>query len=208
MEKKVKTQKEPTRRQKEVLDFIREFKKEKGFPPVTREIAAHFKFSVKAAYDHIQALEKKGILTSTPGQSRTLELASNYEDEKVTEIPLLGNIAAGVPLDAEENVERLISVPTAILKSNKDYFALRVQGESMIEAGILDGDIAIIQRQVTANKKDTVAARVNGEGVTLKVFYPEPNRIKLEPRNSEMSPIFSQDVEVLGKLHMIFRSYA
>ncbi len=199
--------KELTKRQEEILTFIREFKEDKGYPPVNREIAAHFKISVKAAHDHIKALQKKGKITLVKGRSRTLECTQDNTYEKTRDIPLLGEVAAGIPIQAEENYNGSITVPSNLLGVGKEFFALRVEGESMIEAGILDGDIAIIQSQTTANNGDTVVARVDDGSVTLKEFYKEPNRIKLKPRNSALSDIYAKDVNILGKLHMIFRTY-
>ncbi len=199
--------KELTKRQSEILGFIREFKATNGYPPVNREVAAHFSISVKAAFDHLKALERKGMVTSAKGRSRTIECVSSDADEQFRKVPLLGQVAAGIPIDAEENRDSMITVPNTLLKANKEYFALKVDGESMVEAGIMDGDIAIVQKQVTANNGDTVVARVDDGNVTLKEFYRESNRVRLQPRNSEMAPIFSQNVAIVGKLHILYRSY-
>ncbi len=196
-----------TKRQEEILAFIRKYKEENGYPPVNREIAAHFSISVKAAHDHIKALQKKNKITLVKGRSRTLECTPDSTLEKTRDIPLLGEVAAGIPIHAEENYDGNITIPSTLLHAQKKYFALRVEGESMIGDGILDGDIAIIQYQNTANNGDIIVARVGDKPVTLKRFYREPSRIRLEASNEKFIDIFSKDVSVVGKLHMIFRTY-
>jgi len=195
-----------TQRQEQVLDFIKSFIIENHFPPTIREISGHFSISVKGAYDHIKALEKKSYIRCNENRSRAIEvLGESLSDDKNLEIPILGNVAAGLPLMAEENWEGTISIPSAMLGKGT-HFALHVQGDSMTGAGILDGDLAMIRHQETAENGEIVVAMVE-EAVTLKRFYKEKSRIKLQAENPIFKPIFTQDVRILGKLVNIIRSY-
>lgn len=200
-----------TARQAQILRFIRSFIDEHTYPPTMREIAAHFKISPKGAHDHVKALEKKGKIRYDQRRSRTIESVDSDEDkadeEELREIPVLGNVAAGRPLFAEENLERTLHFPSSQLKKNGSYFALSVKGDSMQEAGILDGDTAIFLQHSTAENGDIVVARVNDEAVTLKRFYREKNRVKLKAENPVYPPIYSQNIVILGKLEHIIRSY-
>ena len=197
-----------TRRQQEVLAFIETFIDHHGYPPTMREIARHFEISVKAIFDHVKALEKKQKIRCDFNRSRAIELVKppTEEKEEVVEIPLLGSVAAGKPLFAEENLERMLKFPASSLKTG-NHFALNVRGDSMQGAGILDGDTAIFVQRGTANNGDIVVARVNEEAVTLKRFFHEKNRIKLKAENPIYPPIYSQNVTILGKLEFIVRNY-
>ena len=196
-----------TSRQSEVLDFIKAFIGEHHFPPTMREISENFSISVKGAYDHVKALEKKGYLKIDNNRSRTIEVVGYDEpvDEQVREIPILGNVAAGLPLLAEENLEGTVRLPTEHLGSGS-HFALHVRGDSMRNAGIMDGDLAVFRQQPVAENGDIVVAMVE-EAVTLKRFYREKNRVRLQAENPAYPPIFTQHVRVLGKLAHLIRSY-
>ncbi|WP_028973043.1 transcriptional repressor LexA [Spirochaeta cellobiosiphila] len=195
-----------TERQSEVLGFIKSYITNKQYPPTIREISSNFEISVKGAYDHIKALEKKNFIRCNENRSRAIEvLGEQLLDEKTIEIPIIGNVAAGVPLMAEENWEGSLSLPTALFGKGT-HFGLHVKGDSMIDAGILDGDLALIKQQETAENGEIVVAMVE-EAVTLKRFYKEKNRIRLKAENSNYKPIFTQDVRILGKLVNIIRSY-
>ena len=197
---------EITKRQKEVLDFIKQYITKHTFPPTIREISEHFGISVKGAYDHIKALEKKNFIHCNSGRSRTIEvLQKGSESEQVVNIPILGNVAAGVPLFAEENFEGTVKVPEHYARSGK-HFALNVRGDSMKEAGILDGDIGIFQQRQTADNGDIVVAMID-EAVTLKRFFKEKNRIRLKAENEAYPPIYTQNVRILGKLAHLIRNY-
>jgi repressor LexA len=199
--------KELTRRQGEVLAFIKEYIKTHAYPPTIREIADFFGFSVKGAYDHVDALKKKECLKSGGKRSRTIELVKK-EDEGggFVEVPLLGSVAAGLPILAEENWDGSIPMHCSAIKKNRQYFALRVRGDSMEGAGIMDGDTAVIEKQETV-PNGTIVVAVVDEAVTLKRFYKESNRIRLEPANSKYQPIYSQDVRILGRLSHLLRGY-
>ncbi|MGM0431087.1 MAG: transcriptional repressor LexA [Spirochaetota bacterium] len=197
-----------TKRQIEVVQFIQEYISDSTYPPTIREIAGRFDISVKAAFDHIKALEKKGIIKSSSNKSRSLEIVDQEYSPNVelVNVPLLGSIAAGTPLLAEENLERTLQI-TADMLGSGTYFALHVQGDSMVEAGICDGDIAVIRQSPEAENGEIVVARIAEESVTLKRYFKEHNRIRLQPENQSYQPIYTQDMRILGKLHMIIRNY-
>lgn len=196
-----------TRRQNEVLEYIKAFITEHHFPPTIREISENFSISVKAAYDHVKALEKKGYLKIDNNRSRTIEVIGHDDrpENEVLEIPILGNVAAGLPLLAEENLEGKVRLPAEHL-GRGDHFALHVRGDSMRDVGIMDGDLAIFKQQQLANNGDIVVAMVE-EAVTLKRFYKEKNRVRLQAENPDYPPIFTQNVRVLGKLAHLIRTY-
>ncbi|MDR0323781.1 MAG: transcriptional repressor LexA [Treponema sp.] len=200
--------KELTERQKEVLSFIAEYLKKNSYPPTIREIADHYSISVKGAHDHITALKKKGFLKQSGKRPRTMGLThTKHEDSsEMTEIPLLGSVAAGVPILAEENFDGNIVLHSSMLRKNKKYFALKVKGDSMEGAGILENDTAIIEKQNTVRNGE-IAVAVIDEAVTLKRFFRESSRIRLQAENPAYKPIYSQDVKILGRLSGIIRNY-
>jgi repressor LexA len=201
--------KELTQRQREILAFITEYINNHAYPPTMREIGTYFSISVKGAYDHIAALRKKGCLRFGDKRSRTIEIIKPKEDpepEFFVEVPLLGTVAAGRPILAEENWDGSIPIHHSLLKKNGYYFALKVRGDSMTGAGIMDGDIAVIEKQEMVNNKDIVVAVVD-EAVTLKRFFKESTRFRLEPENKAYKPIYTQDVRILGRLTYVIRSY-
>ena len=195
-----------TNRQAEVLEFIKDYKSKKSYLPTMREIADNFKISVKAAYDHVKALEKKEAIKCNLRRSRSIEIIKTVEVDELINIPILGNVAAGIPLLAEENLEGFVSIPARFLKKG-EHFALRVKGDSMKDAGILEGDIAFFVMQSNAENGNIVVASLNDEAITLKKFYKETNRIKLKAENPVYPPIYTQNVKILGKLIFIMRSY-
>jgi repressor LexA len=200
--------KELTVRQKEVLVFIADYKSKHSYPPTIREIAEHFKMSVKGAHDHITALKRKGQIKHEEKRPRTLELTNARKDDhsSIIDVPLLGSVAAGIPLLAEENFEKNIPIHSSFLKKNRKYFALRVKGDSMSGAGILDGDLAIIEKQTVVHNGE-IAVAVLDDAVTLKRFYKESSRIRLQPENPAYKPKYSKDVKILGRLTGVIRSY-
>jgi len=199
--------KELTDRQKQVLSFIADYIKKNSYPPTIREVADHYEISVKGAHDHITALKKKGHLKYAEKRPRTMGLTHKRpEDMDMMEIPVLGTVAAGVPILAEENFDGNILMHRSLFKKNKKYFALKVRGDSMSGAGILEGDTAVIEKQNTV-KNGEIAVAVIDEAVTLKRFYKESSRIRLQAENPAYKPIYSQDVKILGKLFTIIRSY-
>jgi repressor LexA len=178
-----------------------------------RDIADHFAFSVKAAHDHLKALEAKQVIKTKSGISRSIEVIGSdfFPREEMIHVPLIGSIAAGAPLMSEENTEYLLSLPATMLRNTRNtYFALRIRGESMIEEGIFDGDIAILRKCEVADTGDIVAATVGEEdmGITLKYYYPSNGNIELRPANSTMGPIITRSCKIHGKLHLLIRSYS
>ncbi|MBE6348090.1 MAG: repressor LexA [Spirochaetaceae bacterium] len=200
--------KELTSRQREILQFISDYIENNSFFATVRETAAHFSVSIKAIQDHFTALSKKGYLFKDEKRSRSLKVLGNV-NKKTREgykIPVLGSVAAGKPIFCEENYEDTIYLSEPFIKPGNSYFALHVRGTSMINAGINDGDLAIIKQQSTANDGDIIVAIID-DSVTLKRFYKESTRIRLQAENPEFNPIYSQDVKVLGKLSHIIREY-
>jgi repressor LexA len=195
-----------TKRQQEVLDFIAAYIDEHAYPPTIREIAEHFEISVKGAYDHVKALEKKGKLHIGENRSRTLEIVRKEKTERsVVEVPLLGVVAAGKPIFAEENFSGSVPVPADFVRA-APCFALTVRGDSMKDVGILHGDIAVIEKRQSADNGEIVVAMID-DAVTLKRFFRENNRVKLVAENPAYSPIYTQDVKILGRLKGIIRKY-
>jgi repressor LexA len=200
--------KELTQRQKEVLSFIAGYINKHNYPPTIREIGDFFSISVKGAHDHVTALKRKGVIKQEDKRSRTMELVGEGRASlnRLVEIPLLGTVAAGVPILSEENWDGTVQINEALLKKNRKYFALRVRGDSMVGVGIMDGDTAVIEKQSVAKNGEIVVALVD-EAVTLKRFFKESKRIKLQAENANYPPIYSQNVRLLGRLVHIIRSY-
>ncbi len=195
-----------TKRQSEVLSYISAFIHDHKFPPTIREISESFSISVKGAYDHVKALEKKRFIRLDNNRSRTIEvLGDDHDGDRTVDVPVLGRVAAGLPLLAEENLEGTVKLPQDFVKRGP-HFALYVTGDSMQDAGIMDGDIAVFRQQQTAENGDIVVAMVD-EAVTLKRFFKEKNRIRLQAENSDYPPIFTQNVRVLGRLAHLIRRY-
>ncbi len=202
-----------TDRQKDIAQFISSYIQRNNYAPAVRDIANHFNFSVKAAHDHLRALEAKEVIRTTGGISRSIEIIgqefSPYDN--LVDVPVIGSIAAGKPLMSEENTEYMLSLPTTMLNGGRStFFALKVRGESMIEEGIYDGDIAIMKKCEVAETGDIVAATVGelDEGITLKGFYPKGANIELRPANASMGSIITRSCTIHGKLHMLIRNYA
>lgn len=200
----------PTKRQEEVLEFISGYISTHAYSPTIRDVADFFSISVKGASDHLAALKKKGLLKQGDNKPRTMELVKNRVDEQdFREVPILGVVAAGRPILAVENMDGSMRFHNSLLKNGRDYFALRVRGDSMEEAGIMDGDTAVIEHQHTVRNGEIAVVMLDDEAVTLKTFFQESSRIRLQSENSKYPPqYYSGDVRVLGKLTHIFRSYS
>lgn len=194
-----------TRRQSEILEFIKDFINANKYPPTVREIGEHFSISPKAAHDHLKALGKKGYITYCSNRSRTIELTQGADEIETVRIPILGNVAAGAPLGAEEFYDGSVYVPLTCLKKGK-HFALHVKGESMTDAGIMDGDLAVCLQQPLAENGQIIVAMTE-DGVTLKRFYKEKNRVCLQAENPRFPSIYTSDVRILGRLVSIIRQY-
>ncbi|GAC1305452.1 MAG: transcriptional repressor LexA [Vulcanimicrobiaceae bacterium] len=202
----------PTERQARILEVIRGFTEERGYPPSVREIGERVGLSSSSTVQsHLRSLEKRGLihrdptkpraLTTTPGPSGAAAHAANVPEFGV--LPIVGKVAAGVPIMATENLEGDFVLPAEFARKD-GTFILRVQGESMIDAAILDGDLIVVSPQPDAANGEIVVAMIDGEA-TVKRFYRESGRIRLQPENRTMQPIYADDVTVLGKVGAVFR---
>ncbi len=194
----------PSKRQAEILAFIEEFQKTKRYSPSLKEMARRFNISIPTVHQHVASLQKKGLLTKKKGERRAMQVL-NERTRDVVEIPLMGYIAAGGPIEAIRNPEPL-KVPRAMLPRGGSYFALKIAGISMIEEGISDGDIVIIREQQTVSPGETAVAYLPDRNeVTLKKIYPERGRVKLVPANKMMKPFYEANVEVQGRVVGVLR---
>jgi repressor LexA len=206
-----------TARQQEIWQFLRAYVEDHGYPPTVREIGEAVGLaSPSTVHAHLANLERAGLLRRDPTKPRALELIGNrterpraaVPDETFQRLPLVGQIAAGAPLLAEENIEDAIAVPEPLGRGAD--FLLRVKGDSMIEAGILDGDTLVVEKRDDAQDGDIVVALVGddeaADEATVKTFYREAGRVRLQPENSTLQPIYADHVQVLGKVVGVFRS--
>jgi repressor LexA len=195
-------------KQKEVYEFLKKFTEEKGYPPSVREICDAVSLrSTSTVHGHLKRLEKKGLIKRDPTKPRALEIAelSSHKREFI-DIPIIGKVTAGLPILAVENIEDTFSLPINFIKNNNELFMLNVSGESMIDAGILDGDLAIIEKVSNASNGDIVVALIENEA-TIKRFFKEKDHIRLQPENQHMAPIIVPDCSILGRLVGVFRAY-
>ncbi len=195
-------------RQIAILDFIKKEIKQKGYPPSVREIGdAVGLMSSSTVHGHLQTLEEKGYIRRDPTKPRAIEILDSMDEndhkKNIAYVPIVGKVTAGQPILAVENIEDTFPLPKDIVHEDT-VFMLKVQGESMIEAGILDGDLIVVRQQQVARNGDIVVALI-GEEATVKRFFKEKNLIRLQPENSSMEPIFSQDVRILGKVIGVYR---
>jgi repressor LexA len=200
-----------TDRQRQVLDFIKAEIRRRGFPPTVRDIGDAVGLSSSSTvHAHLAALEAKGLIRRDPSKPRAVEVldreippAPRAEMLNVVELPVIGAVAAGTPILATENVESTIHLPTEVVRDDST-FVLRVKGDSMVDAGIFDGDYVVVRQQPDAVNGDIVVAMLDDEA-TVKRFFREPDRIRLQPENAAMDPIYARDVQVLGKVVAVFR---
>ena len=195
-------------KQSEIYNFIKGQVQSKGYPPSVREICVAVGLkSTSTVHGHLERLEKKGYIRRDPSKPRAIELLKDSVIRKeLIDIPIIGKITAGVPILAVENVEDTFTIPLNFTKTNNELFMLKVSGSSMIEAGILDGDLAIIEKINSAKNGDIVVALIDNEA-TIKRFFKEKGHIRLQPENSTMSPIILDDCVILGILVGIYRKY-
>ncbi|NFT05349.1 transcriptional repressor LexA [Clostridium sporogenes] len=194
-------------KQNEVYNFIKLQIKEKGYPPSVREICKAVGLSsTSSVHFHLKRLEKEGLIKRDSSKTRAIEIVDPTSKKEVINVPIVGTITAGNPILAIENIEDVFPLPIDYVKNTKDLFMLKVSGESMIEAGILDGDLAIIEKTDSANNGDIVVALIDNEA-TLKRFFKESSYIRLQPENKSMKPIILEECKVLGRLVGIYRKY-
>jgi repressor LexA len=197
-----------TDRQREVLDFISDSIRKRGYPPTLREIGSHFGIrSTNGVNDHLRALEKKGFLHREDLKSRALRPL--VTEENYVEVPVLGKVAAGQPLLAVQNYEDTVKIDRFFIGQSREVFALRVKGDSMIEAGIFDGDYVFVRKQLQATSGEIVVAMI-GDEATVKRYYPEGDNIRFQPANSAMAPIIVRrrdfrSVNLLGVVIGVYR---
>ena len=205
-----------TERQQQIFDFIVEYVDDRGYPPTVREIGEHVGLaSPSTVHAHLANLERAGLVRRDPTKPRALELlrdrpaADGAGAPEVHRLPLLGSIAAGAPLLAEQNVDDYLAVPEPLSRGGEE-FLLRIRGDSMIDAGILDGDIVVVRRAQDARNGEIVAALVGDDEsaneATVKRFFREGTRVRLQPENAALEPIYAPHVQVLGKVVGVFRS--
>ena len=199
-----------TKRQKEILDYIEGFIDRRGYAPSFEEIADHFGYSSLATvHEHLSNLERKGYIRKSYNESRSIELVAEESASPSTELPLLGTVAAGVPIEAVQDSETL-AVPPDMVRRQRDNYVLRVEGNSMIEEQIRDGDYIVVQAQETAEDGEMVVALVGGESATVKKLYRESgDRVRLQPANPSMEPIFvsADDLRIQGIVVGVIRKY-
>lgn len=194
-------------KQREVYRFLLSYTESKGYPPSVREICDAVDLrSTSSVQNHLQNLEKQGLIRRDPTKPRALEIPELNNKPEVIQIPVVGGVTAGVPILAQENIEDHFLMPINFIKHDNNLFILKVIGESMINAGIHDGDLAIIEQTEVATNGEIIVALIEDEA-TIKTFYKERNHIRLQPENDTMGPILVPDCKVLGRLVGIYRQY-
>lgn len=198
-----------TGKQSEILEYIKKEILNKGYPPTVRDIceAVNLK-STSSVHSHLETLEKNGYIRRDPTKPRAIEIVDdnfNLSRREFVNVPIIGNVAAGQPLLAVENIDNYFPIPTEYMP-NAESFMLKVKGESMINAGIFDGDIIIVEKQNTARNGEIVVALVD-DSATVKTFYKEAGHIRLQPENDTMDPIIVPDCTILGKVFGVFRFF-
>lgn len=198
-----------TAKQKEILEYIKSEILKKGYPPAVREIceAVHLK-STSSVHSHLETLEKNGYIRRDPTKPRAIEIMDDSFQmvrHEMVSIPIIGTVAAGLPILAEQNIEGYFPIPSEMVPSGES-FVLKVKGDSMINAGIFNGDSIFVNACNTAENGDTVVALVD-DSATVKTFYKENGHIRLQPENDTMEPIILDNVDILGKVYGVFRLY-
>lgn len=200
---------ELTKRQEDVLKYIKKYIAKHGFPPATREIGAALGLTSPATvHTHIKKLVQKGYLRTTKSKFRTIEVVGNNEynmPDNLVRVPMLGKVTAGSPIEAIEKPDEFFDLPVSLVPKEEKVFVLEVSGESMINKGIYDGDVVIVQEQKNARNGDIVVAMNDNDEVTLKTFYKEKDHIRLQPENDTMAPIILPNCTILGKAIGLYR---
>ena len=196
-----------SKKQSEILEYIKSEILQRAYPPAVREIceAVNLK-STSSVHSHLETLEKNGYIRRDPTKPRAIEIIDdtfNLTRRDMVQVPIIGRVAAGEPLLAQENIEEYFPIPSDFMPNNETYM-LKVKGESMINAGILDGDFVLVEKKSTADNGDMVVALVE-DGATVKRFYKEEGVYRLQPENDHMDPIIVQEVSILGKVIGVFR---
>ena len=197
-----------SQKQQEILDYIKTCILKKGYPPAVREIceAVHLR-STSSVHSHLETLERNGYIRRDPTKPRAIEVLDNQfstQRREIVQVPIIGTVAAGQPILAEQNIEEYFPIPSEYIPGSGDVFILRVKGESMINAGIFNGDQVIVQQTNTAENGDIVVALLD-DSATIKRFYRENGHYRLQPENDAMEPIIVSQVQILGKVVGLFR---
>lgn len=198
-----------TPKQEEILNYIKNEILERGFPPAVREIchAVHLK-STSSVHSHLESLEKNGYIRRDPTKPRAIEILDdsfNMLRREMVNVPIVGTVAAGQPILAEQNIDSYFPIPAEYMPS-KQTFILRVKGDSMINAGIFNGDNVVVKQQSTASNGDIVVALID-DSATVKTYYKENGHYRLQPENDTMDPIIVDDLQILGKVFGVFRFF-
>ncbi len=198
-----------TEKQSQILEYIKSEILSKGYPPAVRDICAAVNLkSTSSVHSHLETLEKNGYIRRDPTKPRAIEIIDDSFQlvrRDMVNVPMIGTVTAGQPILAVENIENYFPIPTEFMP-NEDSFMLKVKGESMINAGILDGDMILVKKQADAKNGDIVVALID-DSATVKTFYKESGHIRLQPENDYMDPIIVPDVEILGKVFGVFRFF-
>ncbi len=200
-----------SKRQQDILNFIKDEVKSKGYPPSVREIGEAVGLaSSSTVHGHLARLESKGLIRRDPTKPRAIEVleadeAASIPRNQAINVPVVGKVTAGMPITAIENIEEYFPLPERLVPADEQVFMLEIMGESMIEAGILDGDYVIVKQQQTANNGDIVVAMTEDDEATCKRFFKEKDFIRLQPENSTMDPIILKNVSILGKVIGVYR---
>jgi repressor LexA len=203
--RKESSEKPATERQRRILEVIRNFTADHGYPPSVREIGERVGLSSSSTiHAHLKALERHGLISRDPTKPRALRSGDFPAAKETVVLPVLGRVAAGVPITAQEDIEGEFLLGAGFVPRASDGFMLRVQGDSMVDAAILDGDLILVRPQRSAENGEIVVAMLDGEA-TVKRFYREAGRVRLQPENQTMAPIYASDVEIVGRVEAVVR---
>jgi repressor LexA len=203
--RKESLEKPATERQRRILEVIRNFTVDHGYPPSVREIGERVGLSSSSTiHAHLKALERRGLISRDPTKPRAMRSGNAPAAKETVVLPVLGRVAAGVPITAQEDVEGEFLLGAGFVPRASDAFMLRVQGDSMVDAAILDGDLILVRPQRSAENGEIVVAMLDGEA-TVKRFYREAERVRLQPENQTMAPIYASDVEIVGRVEAVVR---
>lgn len=200
-----------TKRQLDILNFIKQKVQEKGYPPSVREIGQAVGLaSSSTVHGHLSRLEEKGYIRRDPTKPRAIEILGedgpSAATKSVVHVPIIGKVTAGPPITAVENIDEHFPLPANLVPENDSVFMLKIAGDSMIEAGILDGDLVVVRQQTSANNGEIVVAMTEEDEATVKRFYKEKDHFRLQPENSSLQPIILQHVSIIGKVIGVYRN--
>ncbi len=213
---------ELTKKQQQILDYMKEQLSLRGYPPSVREIGAAVGLkSTSSVHSQLEKLEAKGFIKRDPAKPRAIEIMNHnpfqldkgdvYDDTvyrpEIVHVPVIGTVTAGMPILATENIDSLYPLPIDLVPQNHDCFMLKVKGDSMIEAGILNGDYIVVAKTETASNGQIVVALVNDDEATVKRFYKENGYFRLQPENASMEPIIVDDVKIIGRVEGLMRKF-